>query len=452
MVTSMKQRQLRSLLVSLSILALQACAPTEVGGPVERTTANAEGVTLKVMWWGSPSRDARTEAVLNLFHTLHPNISFVTEHYANTQGTGTVFKDYWPTMNHYANNGQLPDIMQHDYAYIEEWKTRGLLRPLDDLTQDGSLDLSDVPTAMVDGGRVGGDLMGVSLGTNTQGVAIDADAVAAAGLQMPGDDWTWQDFKQLAMQLHANLPAKFGAGGSFHGYTPGWKAVTLSTGQWVFSADNKALGYTDDRPWTHHWHILRSLIEEGAAPTLAQEPTGSNVEAMLIVSGAAVMDHLHSNQLVAMWTAAGASRNFKLLPLPRMPGGISPVYIKPSQYFSIPATSPHAKEAAMVIDFFTNSVDANLILGGERGVPIATKVLAAVKPTLSKQAAESFNLIERAAAYATKLPPNDPPAWTTILTTVFTPKVEKPIIAGTITPKDGVELFRTEASAILAAP
>jgi multiple sugar transport system substrate-binding protein len=106
----------------------------------------------------------------------------------------------------------------------------------------------------------------------------------------------------------------------------------------------------------------------------------------------------------------------------------------------------------MVIDFFTNNIEANKILGGERGVPINTKVLAALKPTLSKQAAESFNLIERAAAYATKLPPNDPPAWTTILTTIFTPKVEKPIIAGTITPEDGVELFRTEASAVLAAP
>src|SRR5262245_17087505 len=113
MVASMTQPHPRSLLVSFSVLAMLACAPTGGGGPVAKTTANAEGVTLKVMWWGSPSRDARTTAVLNMFHALHPEISFVTEHYANTQGTGTVFKDYWPTMNYYANNGQLPDIMQH---------------------------------------------------------------------------------------------------------------------------------------------------------------------------------------------------------------------------------------------------------------------------------------------------------------------------------------------------
>jgi multiple sugar transport system substrate-binding protein len=263
----------------LILMAAQACARPD-DGAIERSTANAESpVTLKVMWWGSPSRDARTEAVLAKFHALHPNISFVTEHYVNTQGTGTVFKDYWPTMNHYAANGTLPDIMQHDYAYIEEWKTRGLLRKLDDLTQDGSLDLSDVPTGLVDGGRVGGDLMGVSLGLNTQSVVIDTDALAAAGIPIPGDDWTWQDFKQIAMKVKQRL-GKFGGGGSFHGYTPGWKAVTLSMGQWVFSADGKSLGYSDDRPWTHHFQILRSLIDEGAAPRLEQEPTGSNVEAM----------------------------------------------------------------------------------------------------------------------------------------------------------------------------
>jgi pectin-derived oligosaccharide transport system substrate-binding protein len=205
----------------------------------------------------------------------------------------------------------------------------------------------------------------------------------------------------------------------------------------------------NDHPWINHWKILLSLVDAGAAPTRDLEPKGSNVAALLMVTGKSAMEHLHSNQLVAMWTAAGSSRNLKLLP--RVPGGVSPVYMKPSQYFSITKNSAHPVEAAAFIDFFTNSVEANQVLGGERGVPIATKVLAALKPTLSPMAAESFNLIERATAYATTLPPNDPPAWTTILTTIFTPKVELPIMGKLISPKDGVALFRKEASAVLAA-
>jgi multiple sugar transport system substrate-binding protein len=453
----MTTRHLQHVMLSLPLLALAACAdpePRAVEG--SRAKLTSENITLNIAWWGSQNRDDRTNAVIGMFHTLHPNISFIAKSYRNTQGTGNPVTDYWPAMNKNAADGTLPDIMQHDYAYIEEWSTppRSLLLPLDDLVTHGDLDLSDVPPGLVDGGRVAGKLMGVSLGLNTQTVVIDLDVFAAAGIPIPSDSWTWQDFKQIAMKIREKL-GKWGAGSSFHGYTPGWKAVTLSMGQWVFSADGKALGYTDDRPWTHHWQILRSLVEADAEPTLDQEPKGSNVEALLMVGGKTAMEHLHSNQLVAMWTAAekgGVTRNLKLLPLPRIQGGISPVYMKPSQYFSITRNSAHPVEAAAFIDFFTNSIDANLILGGERGVPVATKVLAALKPQLTRQAAESFNLIERATSYATTLPPNDPPAWTTILTTIFTPKVELPIMAGQITPKAGVELFRSEASAVLAGP
>jgi len=434
---------------TLSLLVLASCSgPEEPSGSPEAVQAEVVEVPLRISWWGSPDRTKRTKDVIAMFEDQNPNIKISVEHYVNTQAGG-VGVAYWPTLNNHAANGTLPDIMQHDYAFIEEWTQRGLLRSLDDLIQEGSLDLSDVPPGLVDGGRVGGKVMGVSLGLNTQAVVIDADVFSAANVPIPADDWTWQDFKQVAMKIKESRGI-WGAGSGLHGYTPGWKAVTLSTGQWVFSADGKALGYSDDQPWIKHFQMLVSLKREGALPTLDQEPTGSNVEALPMVTGKSAMEHLHSNQLVAMWTAAGASRNFKILPLPRVKDGVSPVYMKPSQYFSITSTCPHPKEAAKFIDFFTNSIEANKILGGERGVPVATKVLAALKPTLSKMAAESFNLIERATAYATKLPPNDPPAWTTILTTIFTPKVARPIMREDVTPKDGVELFRGEASAVLA--
>jgi len=92
------------------------------------------------------------------------------------------------------------------------------------------------------------------------------------------------------------------------------------------------------------------------------------------------------------------------------------------------------------------------VLAGERGVPIANAVLAALKPALSRQSAESFDLIERATAYATALPPNDHPRWTEILTTVLAPRVERPIMLGEITPRSGVSRFRAEATVILARP
>jgi multiple sugar transport system substrate-binding protein len=445
----MNMRNVSRALLSFSLFALGSCAPgVEAGGLSQSSQALDESVQLHMTWWGSPDRATRTNKVIAMFEAQNPGIHITVEYYAATQ-SGAVGVAYWPTLNSYVASNSLPDIMQHDYAYIAEWTQRSLLTPLDQFVQDGTLDLADVPATLVDGGRVAGQLMGVSLGLNTQTVVLDTDAFKAAGVCLPSDDWTWQDFERIALQLHCKLGI-WGAGAGLHGYTPGWKAVYLSNRQWVFSDDGKALGYSDDRPWIDHWKMLLNLKRAGALPTLEQEPVSSNVDQLPMVTKRSAMEHVHSNQVVAMWTAAGLTRNFKVMPLPRIKKGISPVYMKPSQYFAIPSTSQHPREAARFLSFFTNDIEANKVLAGERGVPIANKVLAALKPTLSRETAESFDIVERATKYATKLPPIDPPAWTTILTTVFTPKVEKPVMSEATRPKDAVALFRREASALLA--
>jgi hypothetical protein len=104
----------------------------------------------------------------------------------------------------------------------------------------------------------------------------------------------------------------------------------------------------------------------------------------------------------------------------------------------------------MVLDFFTNDLEANGILEAERGVPVAGKVLTALKPKLGPAQVEAFELIDRVAKDARPLPPQDPPEWNTILNTVYLPKVTIPILREQLAPADGVALFKREANAILA--
>jgi multiple sugar transport system substrate-binding protein len=420
------------------------------------STGGAGGATttLKMMWWGNPTREMRTKMVAQMFEAKNPGIKIETTSFPMTQGDGTVSAlNYWPTMHDLAMKDQLPDIMQQDYAYIEDWTAKNDIVPLDDLIADGTIKLGDVPQGFIDGGKVGGKVMAVSLGTNTQAIAIDVDLFKKNSIPIPSDDWTWEDFENIAMTIKMK-EGIFGAGSGIWGYTPGWKSIYLSLGQWVFSADGKSLGYTDDQPWIDHFNMLLRLKKAGALPGIMDEPTMGNVEALLMVTKKSGMEHIFSNQLVGMAAAAKTAnmdmpRNFKLLPLPKVKGQKSPIYMKPSQYLAITSNSTHAKEAAKVIDFFTNDIEANKVLQGERGVPINTKVLTALKADLDATAADSFDLIQRGAAYATKLPPNDPPPWTSILNTVFTPTA-KHIINEDMTPEDGVAFFRANASALLA--
>jgi multiple sugar transport system substrate-binding protein len=116
-------------------------------------------------------------------------------------------------------------------------------------------------------------------------------------------------------------------------------------------------------------------------PTLAEqaEILGKGPEAYFSVTKKSAIDWLAgSNQLVALWQAAGADRHFKIMPIPRFKGKKQGTNIRPSQFLALTTQSKNPKEAAMFLNYFTNDVDANKVLNAERGVPINTVVLKAL--------------------------------------------------------------------------
>jgi multiple sugar transport system substrate-binding protein len=168
------------------------------------------------------------------------------------------------------------------------------------------------------------------------------------------------------------------------------------------------------------------------------------------VAGQAAMYFAHTNQLTGLWNAAGTERNIKLLPVPRAVGATqSANYYKPSQFFSVSAHSEHPTEAAMFIDFFTNSVEANQILLAERGVPISSAVQAALEPDLGKDQQEVFAFL--ANLETSPIRPPDPSKHNDLVSNVLTPLVVDPLMYGQITPEEAAALLRDEATPLLAS-
>ena len=444
-------------------LALSACAPAATPTPqpkpataaAQPTSAQAQPTTaptaaqaqqpveLRIVWWGSQDRHDRTIKVINLFMQQHPNIKITYEFVA--------WADYWTKLATQAAGEGLPYIIQQDYAYIGEYTNRNLLLPLDDYVKSGVINTADVTPAELDGGRVNGKLVAINLGSNSQCWVLDVDAFQKAGVPLPAPDWTWADMEKAAMQIHDKL--------GIWGMGPGlwdeqiWASLYLSLGQWRYNADGTAIGYTDDTPYVQHLERMLRLEKAGAIVPRAEDVAnyyGKSVEAQPIVEGKAAMAYFWSNQIVAVWKAAGENRNFKMVPLPRMEGGKSANYIKPSQFWSIAATSKHPKEAAMFIDFFTNSVEANEILMAERGVPISSKVREALKPKLGKSQAAMFDYVAEVSKTAQPIPPADPPGHNDIVKNVLYPQVADPVAFGQLTPAQGAAVLRKEANAILA--
>ncbi len=405
--------------------------------------AAEDAIELRFAWWGSQDRHERTIKVIEMFQKEHPNIKIVYE--------PSNWDDHWTKMSTQAAGANLPDIMQQDYARIEEWVARGFLYPLDDFINEGVLNLSNVADNVLAGGRIDGKLYAVNIGSNSLCLMLDVDAFKKAGLELPKQNWTWAEFEKTLLTLHEKLGI-LAMGGQLTS-EQNWKSLYLSLGQWAYAKDGKSLGYTDDQPFIDYLKMALRLQEAGAIPTMAEEIEmfKQGIEAEPMVKGQAAIQYVWSNQITAVWKAAGAERNFTLIHLPRVTAdGASSNYVKPGQFLSVTAHSKHPKEAAMFLDFFTNSVDANKVLLAERGVPISSVVAKELEPLLTPAQKEMFAYMERVAGDSSPLPPPDPKLHAEFINSVYFPEVVQPIRFGKLTPEDGVKLLRERAEEMLA--
>ena len=85
-----------------------------------------------------------------------------------------------------------------------------------------------------------------------------------------------------------------------------------------------------------------------------------------------------------------------------------PMFLKPSQFFSIAETSQNKEEAAKFLDWFTNSVECNNILLAERGIPVNSDVAEAIKPNVDENSQKVFDYIAEVSKIATPIDDPDP--------------------------------------------
>jgi multiple sugar transport system substrate-binding protein len=402
-----------------------------------------EPVELRIAWWGGDSRATKTIAVIEMFQELYPHITMLYEF--------SGWPDHWTKLATQAAGGNMPDIMQHDYARISEWVSNELLMPLDPFADDGTLDFTNVADTTLAGGRIDGTLYGVNLGTNALDMEIAVDLLEQAGLDMPAPDWSWDDFEELCTAINDSLGIWGYAGNSlFHDHM--WKQVYMSKGDWVFSQDGKSLGYDDDQPAIDQLTRVLRMFQAGTAQTLeeAEARAGEAPEQGPMVTSEAVMAFGWSNFIVSQWENMGADRMLKSWPIPRS-GDLPAVYIKPSMFFSITRDANYPKEAAMFISFFINSVPANAILMADRGVPVASHVKEGMKGFLTPAQQEMFDYLSLVEADSQPVPPPDPVGWADVRDNVFYPEFHDPVLYGLVTPEEGAATFREMANEILGA-
>ena len=287
---------------------------------------------LRLIWWGNPDRDKRTNAVVDLYTDRRmPASTIDPETYA--------WNDYWPKLATQAAGQNLPDVIQMDYRYIFEYARRGQLADLTPFVGK-QIDLADFDPNQLESGKVDGKLYGISLGANSMTHVYKQGACStSSALTLPDPTtWTIDDFVAIGKEVKGKLPE-----GMYFSQNMGYRGAAardLGAPARQGALHRRRPARLRPRGLTDYFAFWFQMQEDGLTPPAdlqAQANATGKMEETMIVTGHALFEFIHSNQLVANQKLVPDELNITMIP--NQKDGKPGQYLKPSMLISMAATA-----------------------------------------------------------------------------------------------------------------
>ena len=97
----------------------------------------------------------------------------------------TDWSGYWDKLSAMAAGGNMPDIVQQDYSYINQYQKSGQLADLTPFIEDGTIDTANIPDSIIKSGSIDGKCYAISLGSNAPVMVYDKEIAEKAGVIIP---------------------------------------------------------------------------------------------------------------------------------------------------------------------------------------------------------------------------------------------------------------------------
>ena len=396
------------------------------------TTAAAGGkVSLSLCWWGNQTRNDVTKKAVDLYMSKNPNVDIKVEF--------TDWSGYWDKLSAMAAGGNLPDIIQMDYSYLNQYQKSGQLADLSEFMSSGVIDTSKIPESIIKSGDVDGKTYAISLGSNAPMMVYDKAVVEKAGVTIP-DQMTMDELYDLSKTINE----KTGVKTLYDGGINMMQIMARANGSHLF--DELTAGTEDSMKIYFDTMEKFAKSDASISADLLAEKNPDVVETKPIIDGTTWNDLSLSNQFISISKTAGRDLGITMFPT-LTNAKAQPLYLKPSMFFSIAETSKNKEEAAKFIDWFTNSAECNEILLAERGIPINTEVADAIKPKADAAAQTVFDYVAKVTEIATPIDAPDPSGKGEVEALGKT--VVEAVRYGDATAEDAVGQFVPEAKKIL---
>lgn len=341
--------------------------------------AGAGTVEIGFGWWGNQVRDAATHEALAYFTQNFPNVTFneLAENWSN----------YWSKMSTYAADSSLPDLMQQDYALVEQWVEAGDLLDLTPYVESGALDLSGIPQSIIDTGKVGDGIYAVCAGVNAPALLYNKTLTDELGIEVPSN-LTWDKFVEISKEIYE----KKGGYGVIYGQGNSENYPTYYTRGLGYTAfyEKEGLSLTAEEAAGYYQNIITGVAEGWMFNTdqIANVNVNDIAQAPMVFGETPDVRTwcaiAFSNQIAAFNAAAQADGiELGICSWPSA-NPVASNYMKPGQFFSVTTDAKNPDVAVAVLNYLINDPQANILLKAERGVPANSSVAAEIADEVNK--------------------------------------------------------------------
>lgn len=410
-------------------------------------TQTGESTTLRYTWWGSGERNERTQAVIDLFHAANENITVEGAPVGD-------FNGYWERLTIESTSAGAPCIPQMQSRYMSDYSERNALIPLDEYVEDGSIDVSGVPEAIMDTGRGSdGKLYSVPTGVFLYASFHNESLAEQAGVPAPDNDWTWEEWEEWLRTASESLPEGVYAADLYQAtdFSGTFFNYVYSHGETVFG--DGALAF-DEQLLVDFWTMWDDMRQDGVTTTTEMfgERVGA-LEEIPISTGVVLWNGQPQNQLTQVATVAEAAGVGDILinKLPNGPAGSGENFGSNGLSISTSCEEDKIDEAVQFIDFFLNDPEAARVYGSTNGAVSVSDLRAnqILETTDNPKLVESLELV------TTIVEEHDPfgivfPVGGRAMTDAFSRHATS-IFQGQATPEQAAAAFMAEANSALAA-
>lgn len=357
--------------------AASTAAKSTEAAKVETTAASEkEPVDLVCYWWGNQVRNERTQNALDKYMELNPGVT--------VEGQFAEFADYWNKLATLAAGEAVPDVLQTNILYLDQYVKSNHLLDLTPYIEDGTLDVSDISENSLASGMVDGKVYAISGGTNAPSMFYNKTLLEEHEIALK-DNMNMDEFIEVCRQVYEKAGVRTDLS---YGNVNNFCEFFLRSYDYIAWGDKSISGSAEN--WVPFFELYEQGINEGwlLDPAVYSDITIGSIEQCPMIYGMSPETSswcalFNSNQYTAAVNAAPEGMEVGITTWPA-PEPQKSNYLKPALFFSVGIHSEKPEESVKLLDYLINSEEANDILLGERGIPAPADVATYIAPKLSE--------------------------------------------------------------------